>query len=443
MTIRTFTKDFRRGLGSAIIELKNNPERDKYQDIVMRSCLKDIAYDTQVEGTKGYYLYTAIKMFTNYDFFLDKISEKFNKKLYWRLSDQLFDILCCFSCDGYIIAGEALENKYKWLKKHLPIMKNYNHYYGERELFQRLMRRKLDSGLNGFKQCINDMGEMIIKCGNDGCLWYDCFLFEAESEIGKDIFTYLENSEEEKVTAFYHAYKLNKKQEFERNTYKNSKTEAVTIEQLINRAHELAATNNPFRIFPLSRYFAKHASINELKMLAEIALQEPSDLIKSSLLLTFRDVDFPFDIELLFQYVFSNNMFLREAVIWVFSRIKDRRIHAFVPQLFRNNNVEDALSLLESNFEIGDETLIRKYIICSKRITHKMIISIINIYKNNKSKSCSDILLHFYKNTECTHCRCDIVETMIKNNVISQSILEECNYDSYKETRKLVENIGI
>lgn len=65
MTLKDFTRNLRRGLGSAIIELKNNPEREIYRGIVMRACLKDIAYDTQVEGTKGYYLYTAIKIFDN------------------------------------------------------------------------------------------------------------------------------------------------------------------------------------------------------------------------------------------------------------------------------------------------------------------------------------------------------------------------------------------
>ena len=55
MTLKTFTRDFRRGLGSAILELKNNPEREKYHDSVMKFCLKDIAHDTQIEGTKGYY----------------------------------------------------------------------------------------------------------------------------------------------------------------------------------------------------------------------------------------------------------------------------------------------------------------------------------------------------------------------------------------------------
>ena len=60
MTEKEFSQALHRGLGSAIIELKNNENRAAYRDIVLRCCLRDISYDWQVEGTKGYYLYSAI-----------------------------------------------------------------------------------------------------------------------------------------------------------------------------------------------------------------------------------------------------------------------------------------------------------------------------------------------------------------------------------------------
>jgi hypothetical protein len=49
MTEKDFLHQLRRGLGSAIIELQTNPERDKYKDIVLRCCLKDISYDVRKE----------------------------------------------------------------------------------------------------------------------------------------------------------------------------------------------------------------------------------------------------------------------------------------------------------------------------------------------------------------------------------------------------------
>ena len=183
MTLRNFTRNLRRGIGSAIIELQNNPGREIYRDVVMKSCLKDIAYDTQVEGTKGYYLYTAIKTFDNHEEFLNRIAEKFSKRLYWRLSEQLYDMLCCFSSDGYTLADEAIEKKYADLKQRLPLMRDYDHNSCEREQLEKLMIKKMNGGFGAFKQCVNDMGEMIIKRGNDDCLWYDWFLTNVDSTV--------------------------------------------------------------------------------------------------------------------------------------------------------------------------------------------------------------------------------------------------------------------
>ena len=182
MTEQVFSHNLRRGLGSAIIELQTNPNHEQYRSIVLQCCLKDIAHDTQVEGTKGYYLYTAISTFSDTKVFLDKIIEKFEKPLNWRLSKQLYHTLNCFADDGNKTAADAIDNMYDELKKRLPLMRDYNFRFFERELLEELMIRKLDSGFRAFKQCINDIGEMIIKRGNNDCAWYDWFFDNAEEK---------------------------------------------------------------------------------------------------------------------------------------------------------------------------------------------------------------------------------------------------------------------
>ena len=44
MTDMEFVHQIRRGIGSAIIELRQNDNREKYKEIVCRCCLKDIGY---------------------------------------------------------------------------------------------------------------------------------------------------------------------------------------------------------------------------------------------------------------------------------------------------------------------------------------------------------------------------------------------------------------
>jgi hypothetical protein len=440
MTLKEFTHDLRRGLGSAIIELKNNPEREKYRGIVMKCCLNDIAYDTQVEGTKGYYLYTAIKTFDNSDDFLNNIIEKFNKKLYWRLSEQLCTILRCFSNDKNETADAALEKKYTELKNRLPVMHGYNLRYCEREQFERLMVNKLDGGFESFKQCVNDMGEMITKRGKDDCPWYDWFLAEAEDVFGKKIYAYMEQAVNENATAFFQMYKKTKSDK-NRLNQKAVNEAKITIDQIINRINELAKDENPYsiRIWPLLRKFVKQGSKKEIETLARIVLEESSVFSKTALLHAFRFVDFPLDIGLLIPYTFSDNERLRYIVVKALSRLTDERIHTLALQLLNDGQVENALGLLKSNFKIEDEPLIRKHIKGSKRVEHGIIGVTADIYKKYRSDTCGDILLHLYKNAECTHCRCNIVEVMIANDVITQKIIEECRYDSLEETRKLVD----
>jgi len=456
MTLKTFAYDFRRGLGSAIIELKNNPEREKYRDIVLRYCLKDIAYDTQAEGTKGFYLYTAINCFDKHEDFLNTIIEKFNKKLYWRLSEQLYDILVCFSEAGNKIAEKALEEKYIKLKKRLPLMREFNLRYCEREQFEHLMIKKSDSSFKAFKQCINDMGEMILKRGNNECLWYNWFLENAENKYGESIYTYIKSEENVNIIEFYKAYSKSKSKDLNDKivtvdafcqSYNTGtdvpKNEKITIKQLIDYANKIEKTKSkPFSIRMYAIKFAKQANKSELNKLGAIALDESSDLVKAALLFTFNFTDFPHDVELLFPYVFSDCRDLRYIAVEALSRITDKKINALVFRLFNEGQIENAIALLKSNFTPEEEPFIRKYVKSKKNILHGIITDIAKIYNKYKSETCGDILLHLYKNTECTHCRYNIVEAMIKNNVLPKNILEECRYDSYNETRKILKNEG-
>lgn len=52
------------------------------------------------------------------------------------------------------------------------------------------------------------------------------------------------------------------------------------------------------------------------------------------------------------------------------------------------------------------------------------------------SSTCGEILIHAYRNGECSFCRSDIVTAMSKNGVLTDKILIECQYDSYDKTRK-------
>jgi hypothetical protein len=441
MTAKIFSQALRRGLGGAIVELMNGGNGAEYRDVVLRCCLRDIAHDTQIEGTKGYFLHTAIKTFGEPEIFLRAIAEKFAKRLRSRLSEQLCDILFCFS--GNEIADKALEKKYIELKNRLPLMRTYRLDYCERELFEDLMIKKLDGGMKAFKRCINDMGEMTARRGNDDCLNYDWFFYCANKKFGEArVNAVIEKMSEKSVAVKFFSDAI-KSDDSSREQYRQkAKKEKITVELLINVAKDAALADNPYSnaIIQYRHHFMKTASKAEILELANAALREENETAKRLLLILFRHKPFPLEISPLLQYAMSENELLAEAAFCILEEIKDERIHDTAVTLLKSKGVK-SLCLLKNNYKKSDDEIIYAAIKKSERIPQDIQSDINDIYLRNRSADAFPALLRVYQKGECSHCRHDTVKAMEHCGVLPNSIVEECLYDSFEETRKLAERL--
>ena len=444
MTEKTFLHQLYRGLGSAIIELKENPERSKYQDIVLRCCLKDIGYDVQSEGTKGYYLYTAICALGVKDEFENVIISAFNKRLEHRLFQQLTDILCSYADDGSEKARTALRTKYLCLAEQLARQRTFPHRYCEREQFESLMICEVNTyKWSAFKKCIVDAGHISMMRKDDACNCYDWFLSHCENTFGKErVARYFDMASKKsaEVKAFVAAIN-----ELELIREENSRLRVepeVTLESYITRAKELEKDKYAYARMRISAMrFSRQSNHNDLENLITIIINERSDEIKANMLCVFKYIDFSADIELLINYAKSNCERLQDIAIDALKRFKDRRVHDFSLKLISSRNLDAGLPLLINNWNKQDEPLISGYILSSRKVSHAMQQNIRDIYTKHRSKSCGGILEHIYRNGECAFCRSGIVEAMRKSSVLQTSILNECLYDSYSEIRKLAKRI--
>ena len=444
MTEKEFSQALRRGLGSAIIELKSDKNNSAYSDIVLRCCLRDIAHDTQVEGTKGYYLYTAIKTFDNPEMFLGKIIEKFGKRLYWRLSRQLYDILCCFSNDGYKNADEALERKYDDLKNRLPALRKYNHTYSEREQLESLMIRKLSCGFKTFKQSVYDISEMIAKRGNADCIFFDFVLDHAKEKFGeKRVNDFIDEMCEKSSAIKLLVDTLNESELSRKEFQENMFSKSITVEDLLQNARAAAANENPRSKMPRYRHlFAKRASDEDLMELAHAVLRENDDTVKALLLMMFWRKPFPLDITPLIEYTRSENALLSEIAMKDLEYVKDKRIHDLALQLLEEKGLDSfALGLLLKNYRKTDDDAIRKLIVKTSNVPQHVQSDIADIYTYHRSETALPILLHVYQRGECSHCRYDIVRAMSHCKVLTNEILEECLYDSFEDTRRYAKRL--
>ena len=293
MTEKDFLRKLRRGLGSAIAELRENPDRIRYRDIVLKCCLKNIGYDVQSDGTKGYYLYTAICALGEKDEFENILINAFQKRLEHNLFQQLADILCLYGSES---AGKALHEKYQSLYNQLLRQKTFPFRYCEREQFEYLMICQVDTGKwTAFKKCIHDAGAIIAARNDDLCSEYDWFIAHCENTFGKKkVAQYFEKATKSstEVRAFTEAIR-----ELEAIREKNSRLRIepeVTLEGYIARAKELESDQYAYaRMRLAARRFSRQASSEDfLKLLSHIS-DEPSDDIKANMLRVFRDVDFP------------------------------------------------------------------------------------------------------------------------------------------------------
>ena len=444
MTQKDFLYQLRRGLGSAIVELKTNPDYNKYRDIVLRCCLKDIGYDVQCEGTKGYYLYTAICALGVQDEFEPILVDAFMNRLELRLFQQLADILCLYADEGSEKSQQALREKYESLVERLSKQRVVPYRFCEREQLEHLMIYEVDTyKWTAFKKCIADAGRILMARRDDSCNCYDWFICHCENNFGKErVAQYFvkESAKSEEVKAFVTA--INELEEVREENSRLRVEPKVTLKSYITRAKELENDQYAYaRMRMAAMLFLRQANPDDMLELASIITNEQSDEVRANLLRVFRDIDFPSDIELLIKYAESGCERLQNISIDALERFSGQRVRDLATKFITEDNLDAGLPLLINNWHRQVEPLVRERILTSKKVSHSTQRNLRDIYSKHRSKSCGDILENVYRNGECTLCRFYIVEIMWKNRVLSDSVLEECLYDSYDDTRKLAMRI--
>lgn len=373
MNKSTFLSHLRRGLGSAIVELRENPDVAKYHDILMRCCLKDIGYDIQTEGTKGYYLYQAICMLGTEKSFLAVIIEAYLTKLPYGLFMQLTDILCFYADDGFEEAKQALHDKYEMLVQQLSAPKKLLLRYDEREQLEYLMICMTDRGKwTAFQRCIADAGRISLLRCDDLCSDFDWFLCHGEDLFGrKRVERYLEKASKStpEVNAFAAGIREGKMTRAENGHICNRPQ--VTMESYIAIARKLEYDPYAYaRMAGLSRLLSRQTNTGELRRLAFAAAGEPSDDIRANLLRIFRYVDYPDDLDALVKYAGSGHERLRETAIEALARFHNDRIHHLAVGLIERGEMDNGLLLLVHNWRKQDDAIIKKHLLKSRIVSH-------------------------------------------------------------------------
>jgi hypothetical protein len=187
--------------------------------------------------------------------------------------------------------------------------------------------------------------------------------------------------------------------------------------------------------------WARTATPDELALVAEdLRIETDEDRLVACLRMFRRHV-FPQPIDRLLKLARAENDDIARAALVALSNVVDSRVRALGLDLMTGLKWRGfAVGLLTRNAERSDyrvlESLLGEAI--DPYIYHCMGIDVRRFVEAHRSEEAERSLLLLYQNGPCSLCRHGAVEELIAIDRLPAWIREECQYDAYSETRKLV-----
>jgi len=411
-----FSSSIKRGTGEAYLIMLENPSID-FTDEIIKASLKNYAYDGQSEGSRGEYLYRLIERSPHQDKIRHRILKRLaiEQKDTWTLV-QLFDLAKIFAQNGDEQSKKAIYERF------------YNHsiegsaWVGYSEILE------LD-GLAGLKYIARTIGQSLEQNPDD---WQDAFIIESFQDENKDIDVFNELEKESENDPYIRIYLDNvRRTEQNRNRHK---TQTVEYKDIVD---EVLSRRS---LYPIKK---RGLSDTELNLIAAHFINEKDTGAKAKLLKVFSYYKFPLDNGIILDIAKRKTKKESNLVYQAIEALKFLRsdkIREFALDQIRSSKQPYLYtSILVANYCEGDYKLLTE--LASKHnndhIIEELTVSYVEIYSQNSTVECREPLEALYDKLTCGIHRKAIVETLIKNNALSERIRREIQFDSYEDTRAL------
>lgn len=413
-----FCSSIRRGTGEAYLLAKQYADVD-FSKYIIDACIHCYAYDGQCESSRAPYLFDLILLSSNQDKIREAIFEGIAciKEDTYDLA-QLFDLACLYAKQGD-------KQTYKII---------YSYFY-----------KNLRSGLAG-----NSGLKIIDIDGLSG------LLFVAD-KIGKYIGRSGVNFEDDFYINYFqkHYPDLDVYAELEKAAIDNNNicTYLSCIQETKARYNELLVQrpvyDNIIDEIEHSKWFRpvlRKLAEEEIKQIADKFLSEKNKEKKAKFLKVFSWVKYPYDYEILLAIAkgYSNTFRIKEYALQALQHIQADEVRELaLCKVSKTTQPATYTNLLLSNYRAGDEVLLTNIAnkFNSEDIIEDLVRSYIQIYTLNRTKDCKEPLEALYSKSNCGIHRNDIVRILIENSVLSESIREEIQFDSDKDTRAFAKDL--
>jgi hypothetical protein len=421
LEVSEFQHALHRGLGRAILHLQKH-DSTPYRDVILQACLKNTIYDRQSEGGKSVYMMDIIRLTNEKTYYRHHILQAaswINSNTDKYDADHLLDMTFEFAARGNKKARQIL---YDVFSKHISIA---NLWWSTRLIH-------LDK-FEGLSFVLNRLKNMDLNASHFSAV--NGILHVAEKIIGVDVYAkQLEQARkhDSQIDDFLNTLENTRQQDRRSRTFT---TANCTYEEL--QRHLEDETRGGFS------FWGSGADEQSLIRAAHDLLQEAEPVRIKKYLEIFYETPFPLEPQLLFPFVYHPDNHNRPIAIQALRALKNIQhpsVREFALKLIGENHFAgSAVGLLEHNLEDEDWQLIEAV---TKRSLadidyHELQINVRDVFKSHRTKQATQSLLNLYENGRCSFCREYVVAELHNLDALSDTIREECLYDSNMDIRAL------
>ena len=216
--------------------------------------------------------------------------------------------------------------------------------------------------------------------------------------------------------------------ELERGKAPKPRPDYATLKKSLTRAGAMA--------------WARNATSGEFALAAEDLLRETDEERIICYLRMFRKHTFPATMDRLLEFANRKNHDVARAALVALGNVVDQRVRDLALWLISERRwIDFAVGLLVQNGDGHDYRILEELLADTSLDTsvyHGLGIDIRDFVKSHRSGQAERALLLLYENGPCTLCRHGAVEELITIDRLPAGIRDECAFDAYSETRKLV-----
>ena len=424
MTKMQIKRALQRGLGRGILAVREEPER--YRELVLWACGRDLSFDAECEGTRAWYDYRLISCFSDRTEFRELIERRLRDKkpdAGWDFA-HFSELLMYFAADGDQSAEAALWEKYAELLRRLRGFRRASRPQRYAiECFETVCTA-LSREEESYSRIAADIGSLFLA-GGPYDAWDFAWLYDSRPR-GVNAGLRRRSASSRELSAYFAAF----------DDLKRARE---------TRAAELPERHVPAGGRPLSVYL-KRTAPELVPSYAEKYLAAAEPEARAAALEAFAVCPYPLDPAPVLADAGSDCPALRAAAAEALAELREPRVRRFALAHMEESPGE-MLPILIKNYMPEDEALLIRLIrglridYACKTGWHGIHLALLELFGpgSGVEKPPKALLPILYEASLCSCCRERVVRYMSKYRRIPASMWEELRYDSNDGIRSFAE----